>query len=259
MSIALVTGAGRGIGRAIALALGASGSTVLCISRTSTCISTAEAICNAGGKAAALQLDLADYWAADDVERWLHRTVVNHVPVYVVLAAAELGPARSLLTTVMEEWTRTYRVNVLGNLAVAKATIPYMALAGRVIALTGGGAASAYPLFPAYAASKVALVRSIENLAEDMKSIKDFSAVALAPGAVDTAMLREVRSAGAEVRTETAVDEAVHFVQMFVASPNASCLSGRFVHVRDDWADVLQGTTMLSPEMWKLRRIEDHL
>jgi NAD(P)-dependent dehydrogenase (short-subunit alcohol dehydrogenase family) len=126
---------------------------------------------------------------------------------------------------------------------------------GRVVFLAGGGAAYAYPLFPAYACTKASLVRAAENLHEDLRHKGDFSVVCLAPGAVDTDMLAEVRAAGAEVRTTAPVEEAVAFITAFLHSPNTA-LSGRFVHVRDSWNDVLSGGFRPAPDHWKLRRVE---
>ena len=121
--------------------------------------------------------------------------------------------------------------------------------------LAGGGAAYAYPLFPAYACTKAAVVRAAENLHEDLKSKGDFAVVCLAPGAIDTDMLAAVRAAGAEVRTTVAVTDAVAAIVAFLGSASTA-LSGRFVHVRDAWDAVLEGTVDLTPDHWKLRRVE---
>src|SRR5207249_256590 len=143
------------------------------------------------------------------------------------------------------------------KLAVVRALLGRMLEAGggRVVFLAGGGAAYAYPVFPAYACTKAAVVRAAENLHEDLRARGDFGVACLAPGAVETDMLRQVRAAGAEVRTTTPPDDAVRFVEAFLFSPT-STLSGRLVHARDAWADAVAGVVSPPADHWKLRRVE---
>jgi NAD(P)-dependent dehydrogenase (short-subunit alcohol dehydrogenase family) len=175
----------------------------------------------------------------------------------VVLAAAELGPVGPLEGSDLNAWAHAYQVNVLGNMAVVQGLLGRMREGGfgRIVFFAGGGAAYAYPVFPAYASTKAALVRAAENLHEDLKDAGDFAVVCLAPGAVETDMLREVRAAGGEVRTAAAPHDAIRFVEAFFSGMGAA-LSGRFIHARDAWPAVLDGTLDLSTDLWKLRRIE---
>jgi NAD(P)-dependent dehydrogenase (short-subunit alcohol dehydrogenase family) len=208
-----------------------------------------------GGSAEALMLDLADVGMA---EATVAKTVgqLANLRWAGVMAAAELGPTGPLERNDLVVWGRIFAVNVTGNLAVARALLPsmYRSQFGRLVFFSGGGAAYAYPLAPAYACTKVALVRAVENLHEDLKERGNFSVVCLAPGAVETDLLARVRAAGAEVRTNTAVDETVTFVERFLEADGRG-LSGRFIHVRDDWAAVLEGRH-LDPDQWMLRRRE---
>lgn len=252
----VVTGAGRGIGRSVALSLGARGVPVLCVARTSTAEDTRDAIRAQGGAADACAVDLADLAAAEQrVAAWIAPRPYRRLGV--VLAAGELGPAGPLETSDLSAWERAFRVNVLGNLAVVRGLLGRMLEtgAGRAVFFAGGGAAYAYPVFPAYACTKAALVRAVENLHEDLKERGDFAVVCLAPGAVETDMLRQVRAAGAEVRTTAPPDDAVRFVEAFL-SRDARVLSGRFLHARDTWAELLDGESPDLGERWKLRRVE---
>jgi NAD(P)-dependent dehydrogenase (short-subunit alcohol dehydrogenase family) len=255
----VVTGAGRGIGRAIALAFGALKYHVLCISRSDNCHRTCDEISSSGGRADFLQVDLSRFAEVEQsVSFWLSESGANRVTA--ILAASELGPRGPLSTLDLTAWQHTMDVNVLGNLAVVKAALPIMQESGygRILALGGGGAAYAYPVFPAYACSKTAMVREIENLQEDLKGHPDIVAVCVAPGAVETDMLAAVRATGAEVRTLTDISEIVRFAIAF-AQQQPQPIAGRFVHVRDDWQPLFQSDTA-SPELgkdhWKLRRIE---
>ena len=252
----IVTGAGRGIGRAIAIDLGNAGARVLCLSRTENADRTAAEIREKGGRAEGLVLDLADY---EGVERTVgHRVAALSLKRWgVVLAAGILGPAGPLAACSLAEWDACHRVNVLGNLGVLRGTLPAMGGSrfGRVVFFAGGGAAYANPAVPAYAAAKTAIVRIAENVHEDLKGQGDFSVVCVAPGAVDTDMLRAVRAAGAVVKTTADISGPVNFVRAFVSS--SSCgFSGRFVHVRDEWKQYLDADRVVPPNLWRLRRSE---
>jgi 3-oxoacyl-[acyl-carrier protein] reductase len=254
----VVTGAGRGIGRAIALSVGAAGFHTLCVSRTDTAEQTRRAITSAGGRSDAVAVDLADHDATEKaISSWISAQPYRRLGI--VLAAGVLGPVASAAGGTLTDWTQTFAVNVVGNLVVFHALQSrFMGNGGRgrIVFFGGGGAAYANPQFPAYAASKAAIVRTVENLHEGLHPDDDVAVVCLAPGAVETDMLRELRAKGAPTRATAPVEEAVGFVDAFLRSEGARALSGRFVHVRDRWDDVLAGVRGLRPDEWKLRRIE---
>ncbi len=253
----VVTGAGRGIGRAIALDLAARGLHVVCISQSQNAADTAQSIHQSGGAATALQLDLRDAGAAGQrVAAWAEGAGFERLAV--VLAAGTLGPTGPLLESCPSAWLECMQVNLLGNLAVARALLRPMLTAGygRIVGFAGGGSAYAYPLFPAYSASKTAMVRAIENLDCDLHGKGDFATVCLAPGAVETDMLARIREAGAEVRTTVDIAEPVRFISEFVFCESCG-FSGSFVHVRDNWREYLNnGRTLPDAALWKLRRME---
>ena len=259
LDLVVVTGAGRGIGRAVARAMGvAGGPSVLCISRSDACRRTASSIKEAGGSAEALPLDLRELdLVRPAVERSLTRGSYRRVAV--VAAAGMLGPTGSFADSDINAWDDVYRVNVLGNLAVIQACVPRMLEAGfgRVVTFAGGGAAYVYPLFPAYAASKTAMVRTTENLHAELGSQGDLTFVCVAPGAVDTDMFASVKASGGEVRTTTDIAEPVRFIAAML-NARAIPFSGCFVHVRDRWPDYIDtGHELPSAEHWTLRRVED--
>ena len=251
----IITGAGRGLGRAIALRFGAAHIPVLCIARTDRATSTRDEIIASGGIAESCELDLAHSQSVEDhISRWISERPYNRIGV--VLAAGALGDGGGLVEADLADWSRTFNTNVIGNLAVVRALLPRMLAAkfGRIVTFAGGGAAYAYPLFSAYAISKAAMVRATENLDVELKDRGDFSTVCLAPGAMETSMLQQVRAAGGEVRTVVPMEEAVTFVWEFLQATNCA-FSGRFVHVRDDWRSWL-GSRVLEDDRWLLRRVE---
>jgi len=253
----IVTGAGRGIGAAAARHLASRGVPVLCISRTHHAHSVSQEISANGGRAFALTIDLADAGATKiAVSEWLDNTTYQRLGV--VLAAGVTGAPGGLINSNLADWLRVMQTNLFGNLAVVQGLLPRMLEVrfGRIVMFGGGGAAYGYPLFGGYALSKVAVVRAAENLHEELKDRGDFGVVCLAPGAIETDMLQSIRQAGGEVRTVADISEPANFVEQFLGS-NHCAFSGRFVHVRDDWAKWLgKGGSELNPQQWFLRRIE---
>jgi NAD(P)-dependent dehydrogenase (short-subunit alcohol dehydrogenase family) len=204
-----------------------------------------------------LVLDLEDFRNAETViDSWIRKSEFKRIAA--VFAAAILGPQGPLIGCSLTDWDRTFRVNVLGNLAVARAILPVQRenRFGRLLFFAGGGAAYAYPVFPAYAATKSALVRIVENLHQDLKDEGDFATAILAPGAVQTDTLAMVRASGAEIRTTVPIAEPVAFAREFILSQYCA-FSGCFVHVRDEWRQYLRPETELpKKDLWKLRRVE---
>jgi NAD(P)-dependent dehydrogenase (short-subunit alcohol dehydrogenase family) len=251
----VITGAGRGLGRAVAMRFGANHIPVMCIARTESAASTRDDIVACGGTAESCQLDLGEPQSAENfISRWINERPYKHIGV--VLAAGVLGNGGGLAEADWADWSRTFVTNVLGNLAIVRGLLPRMLTAkfGRIVTLAGGGAAYGYPLFYAYAISKTAMVRATENLQAELKGCGDFLTVCLAPGAMDTLMLQQVKKAGGEVRTIVPMDEAVTFIWEFLHAQDCA-FSGRFVHVRDDWRGWLKPAT-LEDDRWFLRRVE---
>ena len=249
----VISGAGQGIGKAIACDLGNTAVNVLCLSKSKNCEATASEIARAGGKAESMMLDIGNTEKTkSSVSAWIEKKPYKKIGL--VLAAAILGPQdyRNL-----EEWDACFRINVLGNLAIYSALLPKMLenKFGRIVGFAGGGAAYAYPLFPAYAASKSAMVRTIENVQAELDGKGDFAAVCLAPGANETNTLKQVRAAGALVKTVVEIREPVAFVNEFLFCHDCG-FKGGFVHVRDNWREYLNNDKKIDAEKWKLRRIE---
>lgn len=252
----IISGAGRGIGRAIALELAKNGTFILCISKSKSCIETANEINNNGGKAEALELDIKDYEKTEEVlTAWSNKT--NYKNIGLVLAAGILGPKGPLIESSLKEWDDCHKINVLGTLSIIKSLLPLMLKNkfGRIVTFAGGGAAYPNPTFPAYSETKTAMVRITENLNEDLKDKGDFSVVCIGPGAIETDMLKEVRKSGGIVKTTANISEPVTFVKAFLESETCG-FSGSFVHVRNNWIDFLNTDKKVSDSFWKLRRVE---
>ncbi len=108
----IVTGAGRGIGKAIALSLAAKDGNILCVSRTDNCSKTRDQIIANGGNASSLVIDLNnEELVHKSISRWLAEQNASHIGI--IAAAAQLGPQGPLTKSAMTEWQSTFRVNLL--------------------------------------------------------------------------------------------------------------------------------------------------
>jgi 3-oxoacyl-[acyl-carrier protein] reductase len=117
----------------------------------------------------------------------------------LVLNAGIYGPMGPTETVPLEEWRRALDINLYGVLLPSRAVIPHFKRSGRgkIIVLSGGGATNPLPNISAYAASKAAVVRLMETLAEELKPFH-VDVNAIAPGALATRLVDEVLAAGPE-------------------------------------------------------------
>lgn len=254
IDLAVVTGAGRGIGKGVAKHFGEKGVHVLCISKSDNAVKTSFEIRSAGGSSEALVLDLCNATSAKfKIESWIQESPYRSISVN--LAAGILGPQGSLADADLGSWEETFKANIFGNLAVVQALLPRMKESkfGRIVFFSGGGAAFPFPEFSAYAASKVAIVRIAENLHLELSECGDFCVVSLAPGTVKTDMLKNVEAAGVPIKNYVDVTEPAAFSWEFSTAEH-NHLSGKFVHVSNDWKAFLTGDDPVkNSEYWKLR------
>jgi len=134
---------------------------------------------------------------------------------------------------------------------------------GKIIVLGGGGAASARPRFSAYAASKAAVVRFVETLAEEVRDC-NVQVNCMAPGATYTHMTDEIlhsgeRAGGREIEeaedvrvTGGTTPEKQIQLALFLVSERSNHISGKLIHVNDDWKRLEREN--MNPEAYTLRR-----
>lgn len=229
LDLVIVTGASRGIGASISKKCSEIAKEMMLISSSGNSdVSDAQNI----------KLDLQDYCNTYLVMKDVLSKKQNIKSIGIVLAAAQLGEYGGLLETDLHDWEKIYKINVLGNLAVVKACgdIIKSGAKTRIVFFGGGGAAFPNLEFPNYGATKCAIVREAEALATELSKINDnVSVISLAPGAVATQMLDQVKAHGGEIRTVTDISEPTTFVYRFLIDYfNSKKLNGRFLHVRDD-------------------------
>jgi len=190
--VAVVTGAGRGIGRAVALALGRAGACVVAAARTQEEIdATAKAICDAGGEAEAVAVDVADAASV----RALFAAVRNgRGRLDVVVNNAGIGLYGPVETFPVEDLDRLVAVNLRGTFLCCQEAMQLMipAGAGYIINISSVVGFKGYPNQAGYTATKHAVMGLTKSLAVEAQAHGIRTSVIL-PGGVDTDMVRHAR------------------------------------------------------------------
>ena len=243
--VAIVTGAGRGIGRSIAVRFAEEGAKVALVARTVAQLEeVATEIKARGGAALVIPADVTDHASVKAMARQVE---------------AELGPIDLLVNNAgsfycigpswevdADMWWRDVTINVLGVFLCCREIVPGMVARrrGRVINLIGGGVDMPLPYGSGYGTSKAAVMRFTETLAAELK-VHNVSVFALRPGLVRTTLTEfQMESAegqrwfsfigqrfeqGQDVPPTLAADLAVQ-----LASGRFDALTGRYLRVEDD-------------------------
>ncbi len=186
--VAVITGAGRGIGRAIALAYANAGASVVCGARSRSEIDeTVSMIEAAGGMATACAVDVGDYAA---VQQLFAHANQAHGGVDIVVGNAGVGgQGRRLQNADPAKWANTIQVNLVGAFHTVHAAIPLLRArgSGKIILIGSGSRKGAGPGMSDYAASKIGLWKMTEVLAVELQEY-NISVNELIPGPVKTAM-----------------------------------------------------------------------
>lgn len=186
--VAVITGAGRGIGRAIALAYAEAGADVVCAARTlSEIAKTAEDIECWGGSTLAVETDVT---CMDSVKN-MFKTAAGHfggIDILVINAGANYD-RETVENSDLENWKRTMDVNLYGAYYCAKAVIPFMKQrgAGKIITIGSGLGHRGFAGGSAYSCSKSSLWMLTRILAQELIQYK-ISVNELIPGPVETAI-----------------------------------------------------------------------
>ncbi|NLB97648.1 MAG: SDR family oxidoreductase [Armatimonadetes bacterium] len=184
---ALVTGGGRGIGRATALALARQGCAVAVCARTREEVEeTARQVRGAGGKALAFTADVS---LEADAERVVAETISQFGGLDILINNAGVFVLASVLETPVEEWDRLMAVNARGAFLFSRAALRHMRerRAGAIINISSTAGKRAYPEQSAYVASKHALLGFTKALALEAQPY-GIRVHAVCPGVVATQM-----------------------------------------------------------------------
>jgi NAD(P)-dependent dehydrogenase (short-subunit alcohol dehydrogenase family) len=186
--VALVTGGGRGIGRAVALTLAESGAAVAVAGRNAANLEHVVAeIAARGGRALALPCDVGDGTA---VEAAVARARAALGPILILVNNAGITASVKFTETDDATWERIMRVNATGPFFCCRAVVPEMIAQGwgRIVNVASTAALTGIPYSAAYSASKHALLGLTRSLALELAR-HNITANALCPGWVETDML----------------------------------------------------------------------
>ncbi|HYP12921.1 MAG TPA: SDR family oxidoreductase [Bryobacteraceae bacterium] len=262
----LITGAGRGIGKRLAIGFASHGARVALLARSKAELDLANLeIEHAGGIALRLRADVRDSEQLNAaVERM--RTHYQRLDV-LVCAAAIQGPIGPFLSAPPKQWAETLETNLLGVVNAIRAVLPHMIQrrSGKIIVLGGRGAADPRPGFSSYAASKAAMVRFVETVAEEVRD-HNIQINVMSPGSTYTHMTDEILRSQDRVNSKE-YEKAVKVrltggmsperqieLAMFLASEDSNHVSGRLIHVEDDWRRLEH--TPIHRDLYTVRRVQ---
>ena len=244
---ALITGAGRGIGQAIALAYAREGARLSLGARSvSELEETADECRKLDAKVLITPTDVTD---VSQVEGLIAATVERYSTIDILVNNAGIaGPVGVLQDNDLDAWINTVQINLIGVYLCCRAVVPVMKRqnAGRIVNLSGAGAANAWANMSAYCSSKAAVVRLTEVLALELADTK-ITVNALGPGSVHTrmwdGMTEDAAKAGADLIHEVglrvtsgggaSIDRCADLA-VWLAGSGADGLSGRIISAFND-------------------------
>ena len=242
--VAIVTGAGRGLGRAIALAMSKEGARMAIISRSADELE--EPARQMQGESFVFTGDVSK---PEDVSRMVRETQERFSSIDILVNnAGIIGPVRFVEDSDDRSWRKTLDVNLNGAFFFAKSVVPLMKEkgGGKIINIVSGLGRMPFPRFCAYSVSKAGLIQLTLSLSEELKDL-GIRVNAIDPGVMNTKMQQELRSMGVEV-----LGEAIsrHFIEykkeghlkdpgevarlaVFLASSEADHLNGQVGTLND--------------------------
>jgi NAD(P)-dependent dehydrogenase (short-subunit alcohol dehydrogenase family) len=270
---AIITGANRGLGFAIAQAYVAKGADVLLCARDADALAVAQReLSKQAASGQRVLSQVADVASEDDIDRVVEsalRGLPN--PCVLVNNAAVHGPKGPIETVKRSEWRSAIETNLCGSVFMAAALVPHFKQKryGKIIQLSGGGATKPMPYVSAYAASKAAAVRFAETLAVEVKEF-GIDVNSVAPGALNTRLLDDILEAGPERVGEAhykqalaqkaqgggSLSQAAELI-VFLGSAESDGITGRLISaVWDPWQTLASRRAQLeSSDVYTLRRI----
>jgi 3-oxoacyl-[acyl-carrier protein] reductase len=268
---ALITGGSQGLGKTIAehfLREGANA--VICARNEKELMAARDEMAKKfpAQKVLAKACDVSDEKSVNELVAFALRELGSLQTL--VLNAGIYGPMGATESVPLDEWRRALDINLYGVLLPCRAVIPHFKKAGRgkIIVLSGGGATNPLPNISAYAASKAAVVRLAETLAEELKSFH-VDVNAIAPGALATRLVDEVLAAGPEKvgaaffeknknwkeKGATPLDLGASLA-VYLASAESNGITGKLISAQwDPWEKLHEFKNDLNSDIYTLRRI----
>jgi NAD(P)-dependent dehydrogenase (short-subunit alcohol dehydrogenase family) len=270
---AVVTGANQGLGFAIARKYVEAGASVMICARSAELLDKAHReLLELAGDGASVLAQVADISRPHDVNALVERAV-NELGRLDVLVnnAGVAGPAGAVEDVDWQDWMRTLEINLLGAVLLSRAVLPHFKRAqyGKFIQLSGGGATNPLPMLSAYAASKAAVVRFMETLAQETRQ-HNVDVNCIAPGPLNTRILDQFIAAGPDrigasfharavsqkAQGGVSLDEGAGLA-VFLGSAASDGITGKLISaVWDPWTALPEHLADLrSTDVYTLRRI----
>ena len=269
--VAIITGAGRGIGKAIALAYAREGAKLVLAARTHAQLAqTAQEVEACGAETCLMAIDVTE---AAQVEQLVRLTLERFTTIDILVNNAGIaGPIAPLQESDMAEWVRTLHVNLVGTYLCCRAVLPTMLQhqRGKMINVAGAGATNAWRNISAYVVSKAAVVRLTETLALELEGA-NIQVNALGPGSIHTQMWEELRDGAQRIGDVTmyalgqrvtsgggASIEQAAALAVWLGSEASGFLSGRLISAVTDNVPLLpaQIEQIMASDALTLRRVE---
>jgi NAD(P)-dependent dehydrogenase (short-subunit alcohol dehydrogenase family) len=273
--VVLVTGASQGLGFEIAKRFVAEGASVAICARSSTDLQSAknELLTNLhkDQQILALTCDVSVPAEVDAVFQQLNDQFgVLHA---VVSNAGIYGPLGPIDEINWDEWLQAIAINLSGAAYVLRKSVVVMKNQGfgKIIQISGGGATQPHPFANSYAASKAAIVRLAETVAEELRGTA-IEVNSIAPGALNTRLFEQILSAGPELVGQSFYDRTLKQKEtggagfndavdlaLFLASPASDGISGKLISaVWDKWNEFPNQIELLgASDVFTLRRITE--
>lgn len=238
---AIVTGASRGIGRAIALRLAADGLavTVSYAGNVAKAEETVAAIETNGGRAIAVQGDVAD---PQDVERLFHATQEAFGRIDVVVHNAGIMTMATISDSHLETFDKVIAINLRGTYLVLAQAARYVGEGGRIVALSSSVLAKSFPAYGPYIASKAGVEGLVHVLANEMRG-RQVTVNAVAPGPVATELFfngkteQQVEQIAALSPLERlGQPEEIASAVAFLAGPDGAWVNSQVIRVNGGFA-----------------------
>jgi NAD(P)-dependent dehydrogenase (short-subunit alcohol dehydrogenase family) len=270
---AIIIGASQGLGLAIAQAYISSGASVLLCARDSEMLEQARREVSAlAAPSQTVAVQAADVAKRTDVRRLLDAAFQIFPRIHILVNNAGVyGPMGPIEEVDWDVWVNAIEINLLGSVLLCRGMLPHFKVHryGKIIQLSGGGATNPLPWISAYAASKAAIIRFAETLAEEVRDYK-IDVNSIAPGALNTRLLDQVLAAGSQKVGKAFYERALKQKEqggtplekgaelaVFLGSAASDGITGKLVSaVWDPWEKLPEHRDYLQQtDVYTLRRI----